>query len=116
MQGSTRPFHVCTRVAIIKAGRIVASGTRDQLEHDAGRHGEILVETRDADDALAAWLAERDIAHDRHTDGGCVVQLAQDAADRVILLRELVEAQLPIRRFQPRTRSLQQIFLDLTRS
>lgn len=107
---------VCTRVAIIKAGRIVANGTRDQLERDAGRHGEILVETRDADDALAAWLTERDIAHDRHPDGGCVVQLAQDAGDPVILLRELVEAQLPIRRFQPRTRSLQQIFLDLTRS
>ncbi|MDG2149424.1 MAG: ABC transporter ATP-binding protein [Planctomycetota bacterium] len=107
---------VCTRVAIIKAGRIVAEGSREELEHSSGRHGEILIETEGSDDALLAWLGERGIRCQRHERGGCLVQLSDDSSDSVALLRELIAAPLPVRRFEPRTRSLQQIYLDLTRS
>ena len=107
---------VCTRVAIIKAGRIVAKGSREDLERSSGRHGEILIETEGADAPLEAWLGERGIRCQRHKRGGCLVQLDEDSADSVTLLRDLIAASLPIRRFEPRSRSLQQIYLDLTRS
>lgn len=107
---------VCSKVAIIKSGRIVAGGTREELEADAGRLGEVEIHAPGRGDALAAWLTEQ--GHDpQRTDAAdtCVVRLAQDE-DGPPLLAALVGAGLPIASFRPLSRSLQDIFLDLTRS
>ena len=109
----TEVENVCSRVAIIKRGRIVGEGTRDELEASAGRQGEVLVAAPGAGEKLTAWLQERSLEHHSRGDE-CVVQLGD--GNPAELLRSLVSADLPVTRFEPRTRTLQQIFLDLTAS
>jgi len=111
----TEVEHVCSRVAIIQRGRIVASGTRDELERSAGHPGEVAIEAAGAGERLAQSLSRRGIAHDRLPPDGCVAHLGAQG-DPVGLLAALVGEGLPIGRFEPRTRSLQQIFLELTRT
>jgi ABC-2 type transport system ATP-binding protein len=108
--------HVCTRVAIIQQGRIVAAGTREELEADAGHLGEVEIVATGAGERLGAWLTERGVPIVRRpAPDGCVVRLANDA-DGPPLLAALVQAGLPVSSFRPLRRSLHEIFLDLTRS
>ncbi len=121
--------HLCTRVAIIKSGRIVAQGTRDELEASAGHRdewelGAILGEgglgaTPGAAEArlvaLEIWLAERGLSPRRAPDAlRCIVRLPSEA-DASAVLAAAVQAGLPLGSFRPLTRSLHDIFLDLTR-
>lgn len=108
--------HVCTRVAIIKQGRIVAAGTREELEAEAGRLGEIEIVADGSGGRLSAWLAARGLpVLRRPAPDACVVQLPDDAG-AAPLLADLVRAGLPVSAFRPLRRSLHEIFLDLTRS
>lgn len=106
---------VCTKVAIIKQGAIVASGSPEELEHSVGRQGELHVESRSDHASLVKWAASHSLNHRPHDRGGLVLTLAeQDNPDA--LLRSLVEQGSAVVRWQPLSRSLQQIFLDLTRA
>jgi ABC-2 type transport system ATP-binding protein len=108
--------HVCTRVAIIKQGRIVAEGTREELEAGAGHQGEVEIAAPGAGERLGAWLEERGLTVVRRPEAdACVVRL-DDGADAAPLLTALVHAELPVACFRPLHRSLHEIFLDLTRS
>jgi len=113
--------HLCTRVAIIKAGRIVAQGTRDELEASAGHRDEWeLGATGHPVEAnlvrLENWLAGRGLAPRRAPDAPrCIVRLDSES-DASALLSAAVRAGLPLASFRPLTRSLHDIFLDLTRS
>jgi ABC-2 type transport system ATP-binding protein len=107
---------VCSRVAIIKEGRIVAQGTSAELEQQAGRQGEVAIEL-DGDPApLGAALEAKGVTARPSKDGRTWVAQLGEEDDVAALLASLVKAGLPVRRFEPLTRSLQQIFLDLTRS
>ena len=108
--------HACTRVAIIQRGRIVAQGTKAELEAGAGRRGEVEIRARGAGERLAAALAARGLSPRRETDGdACVVRLPEDGAG-ARLLADLVREGLPVDSFRPLERSLHDIFLELTRS
>jgi ABC-2 type transport system ATP-binding protein len=105
--------HICTRVAIINQGRLVAEGSKDELIAAAGRRGEVAMACSGDPARLAAWLQERGLRHG-HLDDAFIVTLdAEDGGPR--LLRAAVDAGLEISRFEPLTRSLHEIFLDLTR-
>ncbi|HEX5010466.1 MAG TPA: ABC transporter ATP-binding protein, partial [Planctomycetota bacterium] len=51
--------HSCSRVAIIQRGRIVAQGTKAELEASAGRRGEVEIRAPGQGERLAAVLAAR---------------------------------------------------------
>jgi ABC-2 type transport system ATP-binding protein len=114
--------HVCSRVAIIQAGRIVAAGTREELEAGAGHRGEWELLAADigagavaAGEALERWLASRGLVVRREAGAtACIVKLPDDSHGPP-LLAAAVQAGLPLRSFRPLTRSLHDIFLDLTR-
>ncbi len=107
--------HACTRVIIIQRGRIVAQGTKAELEAGAGRRGEIEISARGAGDRLAAALAARGLSPRREEGSdACVVRLPDDGAAR--LLADLVREGLPVDAFRPLERSLHDLFLELTRS
>lgn len=107
---------VCSRVAIIKDGRIVAGGTFEELEANAGRRGEVEIVAPGQGDALAAWLTEHGHAPHREDRGDvCIVHLDRDD-DGPPLLAAMISAGLAVGSFRPLSRSLQDIFLDLTRS
>jgi ABC-type multidrug transport system ATPase subunit len=102
-------------VAVIKRGRILAHGTREELEAGAGRRGEVEIVAQGAGERLAAALSRRGLLARREPGSDiCVVHLADDAQGPP-LLAALVGEGLPIASFRPLTRSLQEIFLDLVR-
>ena len=105
----------CTRVAIIRRGRILAQGTREELEAGAGRRGEVEIVAPGAGERLAAALQRRglDVRREPGADA-CIARLA-DVAQGPPLLAALVGEGLPIAVFRPLTRSLQELYLDLVR-
>ena len=105
----------CTRVAIIRRGRILAHGTREELEAGAGRRGEVEIAAPGAGERLAAALQRRglDVRREPGADA-CIARLA-DVAQGPPLLAALVGEGLPIAVFRPLTRSLQELYLDLVR-
>ena len=107
--------HVCTRVAIIKTGRIVAQGTPAELESESGRQGQVRVDCPGRLTELGAWLDGQGLSHEpARIPDALVLQLPAGRTPQQ-LLAELVGSGLPVARFEPLSRSLQQIFLDLTR-
>ena len=109
---------ICSRVAIIQGGRLLADGTKEELLASAGRLGEVALGVAGSGEGelarLTAWLRERGLEPRPDGRPGCVVvRLAADA-DGPPLLAAAVAAGLPVQRFEPLTRSLQQIYLDLT--
>jgi ABC-2 type transport system ATP-binding protein len=106
--------HVCTRVAIIQKGRIVAQGTREELETAAGHRGEVEISAPGAGERLGAALASRGLQPRRAGADACVVALGSEA-DGPPLLAALVREGVPVASFRPLQRSLHEIFLDLTR-
>jgi ABC-2 type transport system ATP-binding protein len=113
--------HLCTRVAIITAGRILAQGTRDELEASAGHRDEWELGPTSAPDGsrlaqLEQWLAARGLSSRRAPDAPrCIVRLPSES-EASALLAAAVRDGLPLGSFRPLTRSLHDIFLDLTRS
>ncbi|HVQ25240.1 MAG TPA: ABC transporter ATP-binding protein [Planctomycetota bacterium] len=105
----------CTRVAIIRRGRLLAQGTREELEAGAGRRGEVEIVAPRAGDRLAAALQGRGLAPRREPGSdACAVRLVSEEQGPA-LLAALVGEGLPIATFRPLTRSLQEIYLDLVR-
>ena len=108
--------HSCSRVAIIQRGRILAQGTKAELEANAGRRGEVEIRAKGQGDRLAAVLAARGLSPRREPDGDtCVVRLPEDAAG-ARLLADLVREGLAVDSFRPLERSLHDLFLELTRA
>ena len=105
---------ISSRVAIIHRGKLLAVGTKDELEARMGRRGEVEIGTSGDVAALAAELGRRGVESVEGRAGHLVARVA-DGADLAELLRGLVEAGLPITRFEPLTRSLHELFLELTR-
>jgi ABC-2 type transport system ATP-binding protein len=108
--------HSCSRVAIIQRGRIVAQGTKAELEANAGRRGEVEVRARGQGEPLAAALVARGLQPRREGDPDSrIVRLAEDA-DAARLLADLVREGVGVDSFRPLERSLQDLFLELTRA
>ncbi len=105
---------ISTRVAIIHRGKLLAVGTKDELEQKMGRRGDVEIGVEGDTAALVAWLGARDI-ESHMSAGGRVVAHVGEGADHAELLKALVDAGQPITRFEPLTRSLHELFLELTR-
>ncbi len=106
---------ISSRVAIIQHGRLLAVGSKQELEEAEGRQGQVAVSAGPDSSALLAWLDGH--GHLAEIAGEGVVHVRLPAEGRPAgLLAELVAAGLPVDRFEPLTRSLHEIFLELTRT
>lgn len=104
---------ISSRLAIIQNGRLIAIGTKQELEQTVGRQGEVEI-AADSDPArLEQWLDAAGIEHEPGPGSVRIVRLGHDR-DPAELLREIVSAGVPVSRFDPLNRSLHEIFLDLT--
>ena len=104
---------LCDRVAIIDHGKIIASGTKEELvRRTVGARQAVLVETVGPIPApLAATLSARGAA----VDGSRVRLSAEDPADEIRTLLELFHAaRVPVRDLILKAPTLEQVFLQLT--
>jgi ABC-2 type transport system ATP-binding protein len=97
---------VADQLVIIGAGKIVASGTREELLAGAGT----LVRAADDDGALLAALEHAGLDARRHADGGFLVDADPDAVGRAAHRSNVALARLG----PSESAGLEQLFFDLT--
>jgi ABC-2 type transport system ATP-binding protein len=114
----TELAEMCDVVGIIEQGRMLAVGSVQEIQH-----GHTGVQTRTwvrvrvlgGADALTNWLAERTDVHELQHDGD-QVSFAHDGQQQAHadLLREMVLAGFPIVAFGTQTKTLEEVFMQVT--
>ncbi|QDU57132.1 ABC transporter ATP-binding protein [Aeoliella mucimassa] len=111
----TELAEVCHRVGIIEQGQLVAVGTVDEISRKAQKVA--MIEVRFVGDPEPAhqWFAAREDLHDVQWDlKKATLSHAGDEATQAQLLREIVQAGLNVVEFRCRTKSLEDVFLEVT--
>jgi ABC-2 type transport system ATP-binding protein len=105
--------HLADRVAILRAGRIVAQGRTEELGQSVGRRtviGFLLVDGLSAEDVRSRVGAAVSVAGNQ-----VEIETEDPQADLYRLLRLAEERRLTLEELEVRRPSLEEIFLDLTR-
>ncbi|ACZ22921.1 ABC-type uncharacterized transport system, ATPase component [Sanguibacter keddieii DSM 10542] len=100
--------HLCDRVGIVRAGRMVASGTVDELRSNAAPRWLV-----DAPDAPAGWAsAIPGVTHVQTTGSRTVVEVGRaQGAEQAVLQAALATG--TVREFAPQRASLTDLFRDV---
>ncbi|HEY8515046.1 MAG TPA: ABC transporter ATP-binding protein [Candidatus Binatia bacterium] len=120
---------VCDRVLMLHLGRLVLAERIDTLRRQVRSSGELVLRTRASDEQLARLLAAvpeaQETRRDRTPDGSVLLHLlhpgrdgdeeSRRSAERVTdaLARACVADGLPVLELGPRTRTLEDLFVDL---
>lgn len=118
---------ICDSVAIIEAGRLVASGTVSQVKKRAAarraqmatsehaHHGMLQIRLAEPHPRLLEILLQQpDLTDVATTQTGASAVVGGDDASRAALLARLVQAGLPVCAFDVREENLEDLFLHLT--
>lgn len=115
---------MCHRVAIIERGELLASGTVDEIlrkssglieDHHANLVS-VAVEVMDQVVAVATWLEQQPEVQALQSKNGVIEFLFDEApAARCDLLRRMVAANLPVCSFSVKRRSLEEVFMNVTK-
>jgi ABC-2 type transport system ATP-binding protein len=113
---------ICDRVAIIERGQLLASGSVEEIlrQSSAGLQEKhrvtVVVEPVGCDDSLADWLEARSEVMDlQRRPGSLEFQCEEDAEVRAQLLQAIVAAGFVIAGFGVRRRSLEEVFMNVTK-
>ena len=110
---------MCDRVGIIEKGKLLATGTVDEIQNNADRdlvERDVVVRTLSNSDGLAKLLSEQESISGVRVDGELVHYVhTGDRAAEAQLLRELIESGLEIAEFRSQQKSLEDLFMEVTR-
>jgi ABC-2 type transport system ATP-binding protein len=110
---------VCTHIGIIESGELVATGTLAEMRRLIQAQRVIRVGLIDQQERARTWLEARaDVLHVEPAAGEGVdlaVTLAGDDWAVAQLLREMVQAELPVVAFQEEAGDLEDVFMRLTK-
>jgi ABC-2 type transport system ATP-binding protein len=113
----TELAEICDSVGILEQGRLLATGSVEEIQGQHHREPQNVVEIRVLDDAqpLAQWLAEHEQVEQLRTDGRLVRFFhAGDPPAQAELLRAVVEAGFQVVAFGARRQSLEDVFMKVT--
>lgn len=112
----TELAEMCDRVGIIEQGRLLATGTVDEIKRQQRAHSEVKVRVLGGGQGLALWLDQKDDLQNVRVDNELVMfEHEGDQQFEVTLLREMVLADFAILEFGSHQTSLEDVFLQVTR-
>jgi ABC-2 type transport system ATP-binding protein len=112
----TELAEMCDRVAIIEQGKLLATGTVEEIRQQQRQHSEVKVRVLGGAQPLAQWLGARNDVTNIRIDGETIMfSHAGDQQNEVDLLREMVLANFAILEFGSHQVTLEDVFLQVTR-
>lgn len=112
----TELAEVCDRVAIIEAGQLLAVGSVEEISRRVASVSLVEIRVLGEPGAAERWIAQREDLQLVQQEGGrFVLQHAGEEAQQVVLLRELIGAGLEVVEFRTRSKSLEDVFLEVTK-
>ncbi len=100
---------MCTRIGVIRKGKLVAEGTIDELRGES----KLLIRAKPTDQAMAVLAAECGADKVKVTDDGAF-SLSVEPARAAELNRRLVQAGIDVTELRETERSLEDVFMELT--
>ena len=100
---------MCTRIGVIRKGKLVAEGTIDELRGSST----LVIRAQPSDQAMAVLSGEVGADKIQLTDGGAFT-LSVDVARAAELNRRLVQAGVDVSELCESERSLEDVFMELT--
>jgi ABC-type multidrug transport system ATPase subunit len=100
---------MCTRIGVIRKGKLVAEGTIDELRGSSS----LMIRAQPADQAMAVLSSAVGADKVKLSDGGAF-SLSVDFARAAELNRRLVQAGVDVSELRESERSLTEVFMELT--
>ncbi|MFC1759667.1 ATP-binding cassette domain-containing protein [Planctomycetota bacterium] len=112
----TELAEMCDVVGIIEKGMLLATGSVDDIQEQAGGGREVVVRVLDDLEKAAAWLHD----HERISDAKCdedAIRFAHggDRHDEAKILRAMIEEGFEVASFGSKERSLEDVFMNVTK-
>ncbi len=112
----TELAEMCDQVGILEQGRLLAVGSVEEIQKAQRTHSDVKVRVLGGGGPLAAWLGHRDDVERIEVDGELVHFSHQgDRHAEAALLRAMVEAGFEIIEFGSKQKSLEDVFMQVTR-
>lgn len=111
----TELAEMCHSVAIIEQGRLLATGSVEEIQRERKQHRELVFRSLSDPAKLAQALAQNPTCHNvQAQDDSVIVEFVGEPADQAELVRGLILAGHPITEVSSRLKSLEEIFLQVT--
>ncbi len=112
----TELAEMCDQVGIIEQGRLLATGSVDEIRGDAATHRHICIEIMGATEALVAQLELKEFVTKLRVDGSRIyVSVTGDRDTQADLLKELLDAGFRILQYRSDDQTLEDVFLAVTK-
>jgi ABC-2 type transport system ATP-binding protein len=107
---------MCDAIGIIERGQLIVSGTVAEIKARLRPHIDVLVELIGQGDNLAAWLIDKPhVSQIQASDRIVRFQFeSDDAQAQAEMLRAIVSAEFPVLEYSIESRSLEDVFLQIT--
>lgn len=107
---------MCDAIGIIERGQLIVSGTVKEIKAKLRPHIDVLVQLINSGEKLGQWLQSIEhVAQIQASDQTVRFQLiGDDQQQQVQLLRDIVRAEFPVLEFSTESRSLEDVFLQIT--
>jgi ABC-2 type transport system ATP-binding protein len=106
---------MCDRVAIIERGQLLAAGKVEDIRRGQTTRRFIETRVKSDQDRLMQWLTARGVHELARNDTLVTFFHDGEQDDEVTLLRDMVQAGFPVAEFVSKQRSLEDVFLQVTR-
>lgn len=111
----TELSEMCDRVGIIEQGRLLATGTFEEIRRTLKQHRDIVVRIAGPTDAAEALLKTLDDVEVMSIEGSTIHFMIRGGDDHQIeVLRQLADARIELLEFSSRDDSLEDVFLQIT--